>query len=136
MAQAGHMRMAEQGGDALQCLSGTIPPHPRPSPPVPASRPALPLWPWCPARSLAHAVQSEAWLAPGILLALSELLVQLLNETHAQQRPGVPQRLSLTSLLHLCNVLEAPPSPAARSLIPAPGPGISCRRSFPFCVRE
>lgn len=87
MAWASRIRMAEQRCNVPQCLSGTIPPHPRQPLPVPASRPALLLRPLCPARSPAHAVQLEAWLALGILLALSEL--QLLNETHAQQRPGV-----------------------------------------------
>lgn len=92
----------EPGGEALQRLLSAAPPSGQR--PVPAFRPALLLWPVCLARSPAHAVQPEAWLAPGILLAPSELLVRLLNSPMVSGVPGFSYCVFLSNLLPFCSL--------------------------------
>ena len=114
----------EPGGEALQRLPSAA--HPSRQRPVPAFCPALLLWLVCLARSPAHAVQPEAWLAPGILLAPSELLVRLLNSLMVSGVPG----FSYCVFCPTCCPSAPYPKPLHASeaprLVPAPGSGI-CR---------
>lgn len=115
MTRAGHVGMADQGGEALRCLSSTVPSTP---PQLPPRLYLLPVPGRCVRQAPSSCCPVGGLACPGILWALSELLLWLLNETHAQRCPRVlPLSFSdkLATLPHPPTTLRASGAP---SLIP------------------